>query len=102
RRQKEMKYTRDHIIEEYKKLKNHLGESPSLKVFFSETGVQKRHLEKAFGSNAFSKLAIECGDTPQAFLKPKSDIEEILIQWANLTRELRKLPTSADWAFKNL
>jgi hypothetical protein len=53
-----MKYTKDYIIEEYKKLRDNLGESPSLKVFFSETGIQKRHMEKAFGSNSFSKLAV--------------------------------------------
>ncbi len=97
-----MKYTKEYIIEEYKKLKDNLREGPSLKVFFAETGIQKRHMEKAFGSNSFSKLVSECGDIPQKFLKPKSDIEGILLQWAQLARELKKLPTSADWAFKNL
>jgi hypothetical protein len=47
-----MKYTKDYIVEEYKKLKEHLGESPSSKVFYSETGIQKRHMEKAFGEQS--------------------------------------------------
>ncbi|WP_257670799.1 hypothetical protein [Parapedobacter tibetensis] len=34
-------------------------------------------------------------------MKQKSDIEEILIQWANLTRTIGKLPVYADWTFYN-
>jgi Restriction endonuclease FokI, C terminal len=49
------------------------------------------------GSNPFSTLVKECGDTPQPFFKPKSDLEAMLFQWAELTRSLGKLPTQADW-----
>lgn len=96
-----MEYTKDNVIAEYKKLKGHLGKSPSQTIFCKETGIHKRHLEKIFGSNCYSKLVTECGDTPKEFLKQKSDIEEILIQWANLARIIGKLPVYADWAFYN-
>lgn len=96
-----MKYTKDYIISEYQKLKAHLGQPPSSKVFYAETGIHKRHMDKIFGSNSFSQLVTECGDTPKEFFKPKSDIEEILTQWGNLARKLSKLPTSADWTFNN-
>jgi len=96
-----MKYSKEYIITEYKKLKEHLGEPPSSKVFFSETGIHKRYMEQAFGSNSYSKLAIECGDVANEFFKQKSDLEEILIKWGNLTRSLGKLPTTADWTFSN-
>ena len=93
--------TKEKIIAEYKKLKEHLGEAPSSRIFFSQTDISQRQMVKVFGSNAFSQLAKECGDTVQEFFKPKSDLEEIFIQWATLTRSLKKLPTSADWTFNN-
>lgn len=96
-----MDYTKDDLITEYKKLKDHLGKSPSQTVFCKQTGIHNRHIEKIFGSNCYSKLVAECGDTPKVFLKQKSDIEEILIQWANLARTLKKLPVYANWAFYN-
>jgi hypothetical protein len=96
-----LKYTKEYIITEYKKLKEHLGEPPSSRVFFSETGIHKRYLERIFGSNSYSKLALECGDVANEFFKEKSDLEEILVKWGNLARSLGKLPTTADWAFSN-
>lgn len=96
-----LKYTKEYIITEYKKLKEHLGEPPSSKVFFSETGIHKRYVEKIFGSNSYSKLAVECGDVANEFFKQKSDLEEILTKWGNLARSLGKLPTTADWTFSN-
>ena len=96
-----MEYTKDDIITEYKKLKDHLGKSPSWTIFHKQTGIHKRHLEKIFGSNSYSKLVTECGDIPKEFFKQKSDLDEILTQWGNLARTLRKMPTSADWAFNN-
>lgn len=96
-----MEYTKDDIVTEYKKLKEHLGKSPSLTIFSKETGIHQRHLQKIYGSNCWTKLVSECGDEPQGFLKKKSDIKEILIQWGNLTRSLEKLPVYADWSFHN-
>jgi Meiotically up-regulated gene 113 len=97
----QMKYTRDDIIAEYKKLKKYLGKPPSAAVFVKETGIHKRHLESEFGSNSFSKLVSECGDIPQAFSKRKSSLNDILMQWGQLARSLNKLPTTGDWSFNN-
>ncbi|HET6256232.1 MAG TPA: hypothetical protein VFE32_19295 [Puia sp.] len=96
-----MEYTKEYIVAEYKKLKQHLGGPPSSKVFFAETGIHKRYVEKIFGSNSYSKLATECGDIANEFFKQKSDLDEILLNWGNLARSLGKLPTTADWAFNN-
>jgi len=96
-----MKYTKDYIITEYKKLKDHISKSPSLTIFIKETGIHKRHLEKIYGSNCWTKLVSECGDEPQGFSKEKSEINEILIQWGNLTRKTGKIPAGADWRFSN-
>lgn len=96
-----MKQTKEHIIEEYKKLKTHLGKAPSVSEFFSETGINRRQLERLFGSDSYSKLVTECGDIPNKFGTQKSDLNEILINWGHLTREKGKLPTGADWRFKD-
>lgn len=96
-----MEYTKDDIISEYKKLRNHLGKSPSSRKFYSETGLTLRQLEKLYGSNAFSKLVQDCGDIANNFSTDKIDLEEILLQWGQLTRECKKLPAIADWQFNN-
>jgi hypothetical protein len=59
-------------------------------------------LEQAYGGRAYSKLVIECGDQPEAFLKPKSELRQILEQWGTLARELTALPVGADWAQRRL
>ena len=96
-----MKHTKEDIINEYKKLKEHLGSSPSSKTFYDQTGINKRHVEKLFGSDSYSKIVRECGDIPRAFFQQKSDINEILILWGKLARIMAKLPTQADWSFHN-
>lgn len=96
-----MKYTKEDIVSEYKKLRESLGCPPSSAVFLAETGITKRTMEKVFGSNSYSKLVSECGDVAYDFYKQKSDLDEILIKWGNLTRSLGKLPTTADWAHSN-
>ncbi len=96
-----MNLTKDDIIEKYKILKKYLGRQPSATIFFAETGLRNRHLEKFFGSDCYSKLVIECGDIPNKFGVPKSDINEILVQWGKLAREKGKIPAGADWRFNN-
>jgi|GEM_PF-2423719 len=94
-----MEITKEDIIIEYNKLKKHLGFPPSATKFFSETRFSNRQVEKIFGSDCYSKLVLECGDRPNRFGIPKSDFNEILIQWGNLARKLGKMPVGADWRF---
>jgi hypothetical protein len=96
-----MEYTKEYIIAEYRRLKHYLGGPPPSRIFYSETGIHIRYLDKFFGSNSYSKLAIECGDNAGEFFKQKSDLDEILMKWGNLARSLGKLPTTADWSFNN-
>lgn len=96
-----MKYTKDDIISEYKKLKDHLGKAPSSRTFESETGIQLKLLEKYFGRNSWTKLVVECGDIPNSFSTVKVELEEILIQWATLASNSGELPAIADWRFHN-
>ena len=94
-----MEYTKEDLIEEYNKLKEHLGKSPSSRSFYSETGISRRKLEAIFGGSAFTKLVKEAGDKPNVFSTEKIELDEILIQWGNLTRKCGKLPVIADWQF---
>jgi hypothetical protein len=96
-----MEYTKEDIITEYKKLKDHLGKSPSSRTFEKETGIQLKLLEKFFGRNSWTKLVTECGDIPNDFSTIKVELDEILIQWATLTKNSGKLPAIADWRFHN-
>jgi hypothetical protein len=96
-----MEYTKDDIIIEYQKLKDHLGKSPSSRTFEKETGIQLKLLEKFFGRNSWTKLVSECGDIPNKFSTSKVELEEILIQWATLAKNSKELPAIADWKYHN-
>jgi len=96
-----MKHSKENIIGEYKKLKEHLGKPPSSRTFENETGIQLRVLEKFFGRNSWTKLVTECGDTPNDFSTSKVELKDILIQWATLVRNSGELPAIADWRFHN-
>lgn len=92
-------HSKEDIKDCYKKLKASLGHPPSSAEFTKETGIRGRHLESFFGSDAYSKLVIECGDTPNKFFSQKSNIKEILIQWGTLAKNLGKVPTGGDWRY---
>lgn len=94
-----MEYTKDDIVTEYKKLKEHLGKAPSSRTFEQETGIQLKLLEKFFGRNSWTKLVTECGDIPNNFFTTKVELDEILIQWATLAKNSGELPAIADWRF---
>lgn len=96
-----MEYTKDDIIAEYKKLKDHLGEPPASRTFQKETGIQLKLLEKFFGRNSWTKLVTECGDIPNKFSTSKVELEEILIQWSTLAKKSGELPAIADWKYHN-
>ncbi|MBI1770304.1 MAG: hypothetical protein HYR67_18190 [Bacteroidetes bacterium] len=95
-----MNYTKEDVIREYKKFKEHLGTQPSSREFYCETGINRHVLENLFGSGPYSKLVKECGDSPVQFGTPKTELEDIFIQYGNFTRELGKPPFSADWKNK--
>jgi len=88
---------RNGLINRYKAYKAEYGRPPSSREYFAYTGISERKLHKAFGSNAFSKLASECGDVPNDFFEEKVPLEEIFRQWGELFRKEYKLPTQADW-----
>jgi len=96
-----MNYTKEDIIKEYQDLKINLGHAPSAKEFSFETGISYKILGRVFGSNAYSKLVTECGDTPNVFNIQKGEIEGILIQWGNLVRKFNKIPPISEWEHNN-
>lgn len=97
-----MNQKKEDAIVEYKRLKIHLGKQPTSTEFYKETAFSEGDLMKIFGSKAYSKLVKECGDIPNTFAKPKSNLEQTLIQWGTLAREKKELPAAADWKYKKL
>mgnify|MGYP001607562168 CR=1 FL=1 len=93
---------KENLILEYKNLKDKLGHSPSFKEFSDNTGIRIRKLNNVFGSSSYSKLVMECGDEPRKFFIEKSSFEQILVQYGELSRSLKKLPTQGDWAFAKI
>lgn len=89
--------TKDDIIAIYIKIKEHLGHQPTSTEFYIEAEMNQNKLEGFFGSNAFTKLVVECGDIPNRFGREKSDFESIVVKYGSLYRELKEHPKEADW-----
>jgi hypothetical protein len=83
--------------QQYKALREKLGRKPSSSEFYRESGVSDNRLKLIYGGKAYNKLVIECGDQPEEFIKPKSELRKILEAWGTLARELKSKPTVADW-----
>ncbi len=79
--------------------KTEYGRSPSARDYFSYAKINYRTLIKAFGSGAFAKLVLECGNDPNKFSTEKVPKEQILEQWGTILRKEGKQPTHADWLF---
>ena len=86
-------------IERYLKLKEQLGRKPKYREFLKTEKINRRHLDKIFGNSPFTKLQIECGDKPNKLIMERTPLDDIFKLFGNITRQLGKLPTQADWSF---
>ncbi len=86
----------------YLELKQKMGKKPDSVSFLKYIKITSQVLGSLFGSNAFSKLQIECGDTPNTFFHEKTPTDNIFIKWGELCRKLNKFPTQADWSYENI
>jgi Restriction endonuclease FokI, C terminal len=87
------------IIAKYFEYKEKFGKAPSSRDFYEFTKISERTLSKVFGSNYFTKLALECGDDPNKFSTEKISMDNILIQWGQILQKERKVPSQSDWLF---
>ncbi|MBI4979889.1 MAG: hypothetical protein HZC28_20585 [Spirochaetes bacterium] len=87
------------LIEKYIEYKKTHNKSPSSREFYKYANISDRTLSKLFGSNAYGKLVIECGDDPNIFSTEKVTKESILEQWGNILKTENKNPSQADWLF---
>src|SRR5512145_1409336 len=95
-----MEYSKEEILNEYRKLRKAKGKSFSSRTFYQETPVSKHAAEVAFGSNTFVKIQRAAGDTPNKFGIPGRSLDEFFETYGQVVRdkfELKKLPTEPDW-----
>jgi len=92
-----MKYTREEVIEEYKRLKAKLGKAPNSRTFYAESPVSENDCVLAFGSKPYSKLQKAAGDKPNRFSQPGRSKDEFFEKFGAVVRELQCIPVSADW-----
>lgn len=85
------------ILNEYKLVREKLNKQPSSKEFYLHSNISRRSLTRLYGRNAFNKLVIEYGDSPKNFLRTKSDLEKILINYGLLIRNLQYIPIEDEW-----
>ncbi len=97
-----MEHNKESILKEHKKLVERLGYVPSSSEFQKATKISDRTLRKVFGTNSYSKLTEGNGYTPNKFLRPKSDLEQIFIQYGTLAKTINKLPSTTDWLHHKL
>ncbi len=88
------------IIAQYNQLKKYLGHQPSAKEFYKNTSVSQRALQNFYGANAWNKFVEQCGGLPKVFNTDKTDFNEVLIQYGNLFRELKRHPPAAEWDYR--
>ena len=90
------------IVERYIKLKDFLQKAPSSREFYKKSGVSRKQLGLTFGRNPYSQLQELAGDKPNQFGKERSNLDDILTTWGELTRKLGQLPIQNDWTFNDL
>lgn len=88
------------LVNSYLSLRSRLKIPPSLSEFLQEENISKYLLTSLYGKNAFSKLAQECGDTPNVFSSEKSDLAAILTEYGHLVRKLQRLPIGIEWSLE--
>src|SRR5580693_4951716 len=79
----------------FKKLND--GKIPLRPEFLKFTKTNKRDLARAFGSESYSSLQIECGDEPNRLETVRTPVVEILEKYGNLTKECKHKPKHDDW-----
>ncbi|GHU69477.1 hypothetical protein FACS189413_08460 [Bacteroidia bacterium] len=94
---------KDFFIKQYQRLKElSEGKKPLYKDFLKYCGVHKRKLEAEFGQDAYSKLQLECGDTPNKLIMKRTSLEQILDQYGELVRNKGACPVTSDWMHAKL
>jgi len=94
--------TKEYLVNKYKEYKKEYSKIPSAKEFCQYAEIHRRKLESVYGDGAYSKLQIECGDIANKLDLIRMPLETIMRQYGDLSLELEKLPTQANWIQKGL
>lgn len=86
--------TKEEVVDAIKSFTEKLGHIPTFSQLQSDCRVTKRALRRSFGT--YKAALAACGLTPhgQGFLL---DMGELLLDWAKVVRQLRKIPTVVEY-----
>ncbi len=78
------------------------GIAPKYRDFLDQTGIGKRTLSRLFGSESYTKLQQEAGDSPNRLNLERTSIRQIMEQYALLVVEIGVVPVYAQWDQRGL
>lgn len=86
------------LIKKYGELRKlNIEKKPLKKEFLKYSNISELELTKVFGKDAYSKLQIECGDTPNKLKMERTPLKKILEQYGQLVRKHKRIPVTSDW-----
>jgi hypothetical protein len=94
--------TKEFCIHKYKEFKKEYGKIPKCREYCKYAGFDNRKLVELFEEDPYSKLQIECGDTPNKLSMDRTPLDKIMRQYGDLALELKKLPKYSNWSFRKL
>ncbi|HTD40548.1 MAG TPA: hypothetical protein VK671_08005 [Mucilaginibacter sp.] len=93
---------KNYYIEQYKTLRQlNDGKKPLRSEFLRFCKIRDRHLNMVFGQDPYSKLQVECGDSPNKLDLERASITTILNQYGELVRKKGDIPVNGDWLQAN-
>lgn len=95
--------TKETCVQKYEQCKlSKNGGIPEYREFLKWAGIDRRQLEKLFGSSAYSKLQDAAGDAPNKLQLERTPLSTIMQQYGNLVTEFNDVPPYSEWFHRGL
>jgi len=95
--------TKEKCVQKYEECKlSKNGGIPESREFLKYAGIDRRQLERLFGTSAYSKLQNAAGDAPNKLQMERMPFATIMQQYGNLVMELSVVPAYPEWDQRGL
>ena len=95
--------TKEKCVQKYEECKlSKNGGIPESREFLKYAGIDRRQLERLFGTSAYSKLQDAAGDAPNKLQMERMPLATIMQQYGNLVTELSVVPAYPEWDQRGL